>query len=199
MEMFVTVPVIVAIVISAMIRAWQDKTNRVPDALRVMSLSGIFVAVSQAWSFVSDCSIFSVWRLNLQNHEGFYGEFTRTWWKWALVNPIELVLSIGPIAAVMAAAAFVRNVRMICDRDARAVNSAVSVSVATVATLGLLWLSGKNQGEAARLWCFLTPWPLISAAGWLANGSGDKNWRFVLALQLVYCLIAVSRVNGFSF
>ena len=33
----------------------------------------------------------------------------------------------------------------------------------------LLWLSGKNMGEAARLWLILMPWPVWLAAGYFAG------------------------------
>jgi len=92
----------------------------------------------------------AVWWLNLQNHAGFYSHFSRTWWKWLLVNPIEFAFAAGVPLAVAAAWSVVRQIRS----RGRAAPEHVW---AGLATLGLLWLSGKNMGEAARLWIFLMP------------------------------------------
>ena len=39
------------------------------------------------------------------------------------------------------------------------------------ATWLVLWLSGKNMGEAARLWLLFMPWPVWLAAGYFAARS----------------------------
>ena len=41
---------------------------------------------------------------------------------------------------------------------------AFSQSLAWFGVWSILWLSGKNMGEAARLWIFLAPWPVMTAA-----------------------------------
>src|SRR5262249_50371344 len=92
----------------------------------------------------------AVWWLNLQNHAGFYSHFSRTWWKWLLVNPIEFAFAAGGPRGGSAARVAVLQVPV----HGRAAPQHVW---AGLATLGLLWLSGKNMGEAARLWIFLMP------------------------------------------
>ncbi|MGV2336878.1 MAG UNVERIFIED_CONTAM: hypothetical protein LVR18_23230 [Planctomycetaceae bacterium] len=47
-----------------------------------------------------------------------------------------------------------------------------SLAVALFSVWLLLLLSGKNQGEAARLWTFITPWVAIAAAPLLGVGGG---------------------------
>ena len=59
-------------------------------------------------------------------------------------------------------------------------------------------VSAKNQGEAARLWCFMTPWLLI-AAGHAISQFEDRQFGWLLTLQTISAIITVGIVNGFSF
>ena len=76
----------------------------------------------------------------------------------------------------------------------------------------LLWLSGKNSGEAARLWCPLLPILLAVAAGGLANpvessdaassveeSNSERRWLILLSCQAAVCVPTVIRVSGFHF
>ena len=136
---------------------------------------GTFVVLCATWTLVTECSLFSVWKMNLANHAAFYDQSARTWWKWVFVNPAELAIALGLPITVFCAYGFVRCLRMsgrfagrpekavlptVALADARAAVSqnAVNLVLATTGTWVLLWLSGKNMGESARLWCFLTPW-----------------------------------------
>lgn len=199
------VPVAVMLIVTSAIQVWKDGAKWTFEIRRIVSfLLAIFVC-GALWSAASGCNIFNVWRLNLENHEGFYGEFSRTWWKWALVNPIELSLAIGPPIITIVFAGLISTCRSQTSPEATtAANSGQnqgpgSLAAAGLITFALLWLSGKNQGEAARLWCFMVPWFLFWASTWFAKQTNDRAWRFVLAAQLVYCAATVSRVNGFSF
>ncbi|MFO0953147.1 MAG: hypothetical protein U0835_18735 [Isosphaeraceae bacterium] len=67
-----------------------------------------------------------------ENHSRFYVEYPRTFWAWALVNPVELAAGLGLPAAVWALVG--------CSRPRR-------VPVAALATLGVLavlTLTGRN-------------------------------------------------------
>ena len=73
-------------------------------------------------------------------------------------------------------------------------------------TWSLLWLTGKNMGEAARLWIFLMPWMIWSAgSGWEAlMGTGEqglrdarRRWLFAWICQLLAALTIITRVAGF--
>jgi len=75
-----------------------------------------------------------------------------------------------------------------------------------VGTVAALWLSGRNSGEAARLWCFLTPWLLVLAAhifrsekrsDGLVNSA--KIWKTLLFMQIIVCALTAARVSGFTF
>lgn len=147
-----------------------------------------------------DLNLPAVWLQNYRNHAGFYGQFTRTWWKWILVNPLEAAIAIGWPITLMAAT---RVVGALTLRDDSQRPRIAALCVAGV--WGLLWLSGKNSGEAARLWLLFNPW-----AVWLAGLSFDRLrldasprqdhvGRDVLILQAVAAVSTVLRVFGFDF
>ncbi len=91
-------------------------------------------------------------------------------------------------------------------------------------TWGILWLSGKNSGEAARLWIVVFPWLIWLAADYFSGDhaaqpseSGSmagasvatslsaaaprlqRTWLVLLCLQLLVCLLTVVRVSVFHF
>ena len=70
-----------------------------------------------------------------------------------------------------------------------------------------MWISGKNMGEAARLWLLLQPWVVVAAAGALSDqcASAPKTpparnaiWLALLAVQAIACIATVTRVDGFD-
>ena len=80
------------------------------------------------------------------------------------------------------------------------------MSIAVAVTIGLLWLSCRNSGEAARLWCFMTPWLLVMS-GHLIRAEVQRDavlphsklWLGILSIQMFVCIVTTGRVNGFSF
>lgn len=142
-------------------------------------------------------NLFAVWALNYQNHAAFYAHYPRTYWKWLLVNPIELTFAAGwPIGLLSAAflwAAF---------RTRSLFRTPVAFGVVVV--WGLLWVSGKNSGEAARLWIVFLPWLVWMAGEELARlerGTTLTRVRpsaIILAMQLFVCASTVARVSGFD-
>jgi len=176
----------------------------------------VFLLLCAAWTWLTDCNILRVWKMNLSNHAAFYQQSPRTWWKWALVNPLELSFSVGLPLMVFSLAGLVRAMRTFrkqeCHHssgDSRFLRLVISL----VATWGLLWLSGKNMGEAARLWCFLTPWVVITAAleflpgtfretipgsaETMGSSQTRTQWLLLLCLQLAVCTATVGRVSGY--
>jgi hypothetical protein len=157
-------------------------------------------------SLLCEMNLLNVWIHNHHNHAAFYAKFTRTVWKWWLVNPLELIFAVGiPVSFLLARSAFRRltNWRAILQHP-------LLVSFLTVWTL--LWLSGKNSGEAARLWNPLLPALLVVAAGGLtANNAssnpdvsdedsvGERGWLLLLSCQATVCAATVIRVSGFHF
>ncbi|MFO1093496.1 MAG: hypothetical protein U0992_09315 [Planctomycetaceae bacterium] len=168
-------------------------------ALSVLGAAfGFFVPVILLWRHY-DLNLPRVWSWNVANHALFYEKNVRTWWKWLLVNPVEAGLAAGGPLAMLALLGAVRS---------RATRLFPLVAAAAI-VWGLLWLSGKNMGEAARLWLLFQPWVVVAAAAALRDtqaGSLDLAkpsrmhyvWIAVLALQAAACIATVTRVDGFE-
>ncbi len=195
---------------------------------RLASLATGLVLLLISWlccvvlfALATDCNLLIVWKQNLTNHEGFYDTSTRTWWKWALVNPVELALSVGfPLCAVACVAVWTSFRGALIHFAQRQPIAPIAAMVAASAiTWVALWLSGKNMGEAARLWCFLMPWLALAAAAGLncITDAGQQVepgnslsqaiqrheqqstlFRLLFILQLLTCVSTVARINGFS-
>ena len=147
---------------------------------------------------LAQVNLLAVWWLNYQNHAGFYQQYTRTYWKWLLVNPVELSFAAGVPVFLLAAASVVSLVRQRRSALAMAAWSTLFVG-------GTLWLTGKNSGEAARLWIVFLPWLVWLAGPLLAEAETKSKNRWLrpawvlLVVQLAVCLFTVARVSGFHF
>lgn len=167
--------------------------------LQVVCAAAGFIAPALVTSSAFGLNLISVWSWNVHNHAEFYRHFDRTWWKWLLVNPVETAFAAGlPLAATALVGAFLSR-----NRAHRAF--VLSLAVAW----GLLWLSGKNMGEAARLWIVFLPWLIIPAAAALdrtgsqAETAPRREFRYAAAvlivLQLLAAVTTATRVDGFQF
>ncbi len=131
-----------------------------PESARPPPVGG-FPSCSSGCSAASICC--AVWHWNFRNHAAFYDHYTRTYWKWLLANPIELIFAVG------CAADRRRRDRLPKESSRQAGgDAAMGPYWCLTATWLVLWLSGKNMGEAARLWLILMPWPVWLAAGFFA-------------------------------
>lgn len=177
----------------------QQQWSAGPPPLRSVAGAavGFLVPVALLWCCYR-INMLSVWWLNYQNHAAFYAKYSRTYWQWLLVNPLELVFAAGwPLALVGAAG--------LCSaiRSRRLFDPPVAMSMAIV--WGTLWLTGKNSGEAARLWIIFLPWLVWLAATYLPVFNPDGIRRrihplaILLALQIAACAVTVTRVSGFDF
>jgi len=168
----------------------------------VMAVGGLTLIAS----LLCGMNLLNVWIYNYHNHAAFYSQFTRTVWKWWLINPVELAFAAGvPVIFLLVRSAVFRL------SDWRvAVRNPLLLSFVTV--WALLWLSGKNSGEAARLWSPLLPILLVVAAGGLAkttqpdgsnsthdDSDSERAWLILLSCQAVVCAAIVMRVSGFHF
>jgi hypothetical protein len=138
-----------------------------------------------------------VWKMNYLNHAAFYSKFARTYWKWLLENPVELAFAVGWPVFALAVVCVITTFRNRRSGLGTPILSAVVV-------LGILWLTGKNSSEAARLWIVFLPWLVWLAGLQLAklDQGGDQGWLrpsiVALATQLIVCALTVIRVSGFD-
>jgi hypothetical protein len=168
-----------------------------------LSASSIFGLLAFFFGLATGCRPWVVWMQNLSNHEGFYGQYARTWWKWLLVNPVELAFAAGCPLALLGVIGTAGAIRRVLRRDTGSLWPALSVALAV--TWLLLLFSGKNQGEAARLWTFITPWTVLAAAPLLIrpaeaqvhSGRVEGSWLLLLFCQLLVCALTVGRVSGY--
>lgn len=168
---------------------------------RIAISAGVALATFVGCLFVfwkmSQCNLAEVWIQNLRNHEAFYDQSPRTWWKWLLVNPLELLLAAGVGLSLMGIQGVRDSLLGIVRRDSVTPN--VQLTLAMFLTWLLLWLSGKNMGEAARLWCFLTPWVVVASASARSGFSlRDRGaWMWVLVVQLIVSVLTTGLVSGY--
>lgn len=166
-----------------------------------LGVIGLTVAVSLA----CEMNLLSIWIHNYHNHAAFYEKFPRTVWKWWLINPLELTVAAGVPVMFLMAVSVNRNLRS----WKHALPQPLLISFLAVWTL--LWLSGKNSGEAARLWCPLLPVLLAVSASGMGQASdalnsttetgsnNERPWLILLACQAVVCAATVMKVSGFHF
>jgi len=168
-------------------------------ALILTAGCGVVLPCLLLWG-LADLNLFTVWRLNLENHATFYDHNPRTWWKWLAVNPIELAFALGPAVSILGLGGLIQAIR---NRERNAADAFV---LAVVGVWALLWLSGKNMGEAARLWIFLMP--LFVASGGMLLDQGQQRvgtrgfrvmWGLCLVSQFVVAVATVTGIDGFDF
>ncbi len=190
-------------------RTIRESLARLVPAAAAASV-GFFVPIVAAWLFAR-INLLNVWWLNFQNHAGFYRQFPRTYWKWLLINPVEFAVAAGLPLTILAVWSLIAALRTQPDRRFGHV-------WAWLATFILLWVSGKNMGEAARLWIFLMPFlawfagPLFESqcrSGTRFSPPGatiserpgsaiaESAWAVGLGAQLVATALLVTQVAGF--
>ncbi|MEZ6064283.1 MAG: hypothetical protein R3B90_00925 [Planctomycetaceae bacterium] len=117
-------------------------------------------------------NLLNVWRLNFENHALFYDHNVRTWWKWVLVNPLELALAVGvPVLSIAIVSGMTSRPRSRFDWSGLRSSGGLAVAI----VWGLLWLSGKNMGEAGRLWICLMPWVVAAGSGCWSRMTDDRS------------------------
>lgn len=140
-------------------------------------------------------NLVEVWLQNLRNHAAFYAHATRTYFPWLVINPLELSFALGlPLAGL----AMVGLWSLLMKVRPWRVDLLIPILIWAV-----LWVSGKNMGEAARLWIFLMPY-----AVWLTAVSIDRTMISQISprwltgcylLQMIVCVGMVIRIDGFHF
>jgi hypothetical protein len=140
-------------------------------ALLVGTGAGFFAVLFAGWALTgANPLVIASW--NLHHHARFYLEYPRTYRLWLLYNPVELAIALGLPAAVWCA------VGLFYPRS-------MPISAwSTLFVLALVNLSGRNQGEVARLWILFLP-PLLVAAGNAFNRTGAPPAAVALSTALV--------------
>jgi len=177
---------------------WRQAVRRMLLSVGFACTSFIICVLLVQW--LTNCSLPRIWRLNLGNHAGFYLQYPRTWWKWLPVNLAEMALATGLPAVLLVPAALQRAIRAARGDSVRA-RPAGLLCLALTATWCLLWLSGKNMGEAARLWCFAAPWWLVCLAAPTDEAAQAplkrSVWRILFICQLLACAATTALVSGY--
>ena len=170
-----------------------------------------FIVPSICLWYATKINLINVWLLNYRNHAGFYQQYPRTYWKWLLFNPLELSFAAGWPVAVMA---FVSCWSVLCRSRQRkdlttpisyAKTDIIAVVISIAFVWGALWLTGKNSGEAARLWIMFLPWLIwLTMIQFEEFTSTNSDIKFkdlpsitLLSTQFLVCLLTVIRVSGF--
>lgn len=148
-------------------------------------------------AFLTDLNLLKIWWQNLHNHGQFYTHNVRTYWNWLGVNLLEGACSVGMPIAICGLVGLVRVRKEMTE------NYWLFIACAVWA---LLWLSGKNMGEAARLWIFLMPYCVLSIApviDQIFQKSQQSLARLfmlgIALLQLIVCMATVTRIDSFGF
>lgn len=194
-------------------------TNHILPCVTVIFTFLLSLCLFNLWT---GCFMLTVWRWNLLNHAAFYSQFPRTWWKWLPVNVIEMLFSAGLPVSIAAIYGMIRKYNatrnMVLAESSRRIprgrseqsfsgthrsdESALSLLGIVLASIWILLLfSGKNMGEAARLWCFITPWWLILLAGTgilsVKSAGSRSGWVVLLVCQFLACAMTTGRVSGY--
>jgi methylthioxylose transferase len=212
LAMFLSLAILPIGAAAALLTLWESVVCVPPERVRLGARDWILRigAAAVGWALpvmllevLFKPNLLAVWNWNYHNHAGFYRQYPRTYWLWLIANPIELALALGAPLALAALLGLWSGFR----RGGR--RRAAGPAWCLTAVWLLLWLSGKNMGEAARLWLILMPWAVWIAAGHFSAGSeptagpgGEQPpptrvALLLLALQMLVCLGTVTRVTGF--
>ena len=135
----------------------------------------------------------AIWIQNLRNHATFYDHNERTAWLWGAINVVEAAIatSLPIVAAAVWRAKWQIGVGI----------GPITPVARVVIGVGVVWVvllvSGKNQGEAARLWLVLMPW-LIAAIGCPATPLTARTWWHLAIAAGLAAVLVVVRVDGFG-
>ena len=155
------------------------------------SVAGLALPTLACW-LTFDLALLATWKANLSNHAAFYDqpEHPRNYLAWLGLNLLEGTLAVGvPLAGLTVVGLAIRFRQQAAE--------IAGPAWACLGTWGALWLSGKNMGEAGRLWLFLMPWACWLTAPVLEKLPG-RDWILVLVLQGALAIAVIHRLSGFD-
>jgi 4-amino-4-deoxy-L-arabinose transferase-like glycosyltransferase len=146
--------------------------------LALVFLAGAATALLLVWALWG-VNLFAVFAESTRLREKFYAvDFPRQRWPWAGWNVLDFLIFLGPPAALL----LLRGLGAELRRPRRA-----GVAVALAVTILLITLSGKQRGEAARMWIFLVPFAATVAAVTLADlGAGRRRMLMGVLVVMVW-------------
>lgn len=174
----------------------QPRLSELKSVLVTVSSSVLsFLGLTLLMGFLYEINLFAVWVWNYKNHASFYEQFPRTYAKWLIINPVETFFAVG--APLFVAALFGLNVAR------KKFISSCPLPWAGLLVWAAIWLSGKNSGEAGRLWLVFFPIVLLFAAQFLESqaqtgSEHQKTGGRLLILQMIVSVITVAAMSGFS-
>lgn len=198
-------PIHVLVALLTLWRGWICQPGeRVPEAMSKLLFAKSWAAVGFLLPAVTlwaskGVNLLNVWIWNYRNHASFYDEYPRTYWKWLLVNPLEFCVAVGLPLALLAMLGGWRT------GSAPPRSRRNGIVWASLAVWGLLWLSGKNMGELARLWIVVMPPLILLAAACFSGEKGREEepvlgrWLFAFLFQLGIGIVMLMTVHGFDF
>ncbi|MFK7779456.1 MAG: hypothetical protein QM501_15230, partial [Gimesia sp.] len=215
-------PVLLSAILFSLFEVWRIRSSTNPNdpASKHFFSAGIFgllglIIPTTLMGVLFEINLLNVWILNLQNHAGFYLQYSRTYWKWILVNPIEISLALGlPLTWLVAKSLCSRRLFVHHQEESPFEPGLKNLILSCLIILGMLWLSGKNMGEAARLWLIFLPWFLIMTIPYWNTIQMDSSmnkstspsflklqsvWIVALITQAIICTATVDRITGFHF
>ena len=151
--------------------------------------AGAGFAVPGVLPIIAGVHIPHIWVGNLANHAAFYEHFPRTYLAWLPVNLLE-----GAMAASLPVIAGLLMAGRRGDRSPPE-SPVAAMTIGVLVAWGLLWISGKNMGEAARLWVMLTPYPLLLLS---YRSCGRPLWGAVAVGTAVATAAVITRIDGFN-
>lgn len=168
---------------------------------------GLLFGVALLW-VATDHNLIQTWWACYRKHASFYTVMPRSYWKWVWVNVIEFAASTGVVPIVLAVADAIGLGDSGENRQLADGRSGESATASRGRTRTLIWawwlalialdLSGKNRGEIARLWIFLMPFALLSAARLVERWPIRGRLLGVLVLTLaIQNVVMQSTVQGF--
>lgn len=206
---FLTIAVMAGVLF--LLHAFEDGVPGIHKRLSGLSIAVIsaglaFLASTVIFSTMGQINLPEVWYLNYQNHGRFYDFNDRTYFVWLLVNPMELMFAVGLPVVFLTVTSTIRN--------RSGLKCHMSLMLPWLIVWGILWITGKNMGEGARLWNLLLPFVVLSTAGnWASRNNENSSvtepsptshsqpmmtWGLALAIQIVVCLATATRIDGFD-
>ncbi len=184
-------PVAVAIGLAWVAHAWANQQSRRTLLVAAAVAISVAAALTAAFYLLTGLNLVESWFVAYRRHAEFNVRYPRSYLAWLLINPLELVMAAG---APLATVGLISLPWLLCRGWARR-SIALRTLLAVLAVWVLLWLSGKNRGEVARLWLIFAPFLLLAAAP--GARMTPARWSGVLAVHAIGALLLVNSVQGF--